>query len=168
MNETKLSKWEILKQQLLDVIPPNYTISVEGLDNDSIYFHPIINVNEDIVVRGQADEGSREIYAWGLAIKNPIGKSLYRIVFNIEGLDHIKRLLNNWQKYKVKVMQYIDICKIIQQNIEMLREIQTTIEDKLLLDTFIQEDKKQCLQKLFQVKEWIENERIIEKYGGSN
>lgn len=166
MNETKLSKWEILKQQLLDVIPPNCTISVEGLDNDSIYFHPIINVDEDMVFRGQSDVRSHNIYAWRLVIRNPLWGSLYKSEFNIEGLDHIKRLLNNWQKYKVKIMQYVDICKIIQQNIEMLREIQTTIENKLILDTFLQEDKKQCLQKLFQVKEWIENERIIEKYGG--
>ena len=48
----------------------------------------------------------------------------------------------------------------------MLKDIQNTIQGSLLYDTFLREDREKCLQQLFNVKEWIENERVIEKYSG--
>jgi hypothetical protein len=167
--EKKIEKWETIKKQIIEVVPDSYTIAVEGLDDDSQYFHPVISIDEGLIIRGQSDiNGNNKsgVYAWGLRTEYPLGMFIHTIEFPIDDLEHIKKILDNWQKYKTKIAQYIDVCKNIEQNIAMLKEIQNTIQRNLLYDTFLREDRKKCLQQLFNVKEWIENERVIEKYSG--
>lgn len=165
MKDKKLRKWEILKIEILSSIPSEYTIDVEDLEReDNKYFHPFIKVNDDIVIKGQCDIDTNRIYGWGLETKQQTCGLIYTVSLNIDSFDQVIRVLTNWGKYKNKVMQYIEISKSINENIEMLKEIQGNIQSKLLNDNFQEEDKKECLDKLFKVKEWIENERIIEKY----
>ncbi len=167
--ELKKQKWETLKKELLVVVPKEYKISVDGLEDDSKYFHPFIVVEDDIAIRGQADiDDNNKIYAWGLQVKQSVGRFLYTIDFRIDDENKIANILSNWDTYKNRIKKYLEICKIINTNINMLQEIKNNIESNLLNDTFTQEDRKECLSKLFIVKEWIENERIIENYSGIN
>jgi len=164
--ESKIKKWEMIKKGLLSIIPAEYTVDVEGLNDDSKYFHPIIKVENEIIIQGQGDTDNDDIYAWRLQVEQIVGHSIYIVGFDIEGLKQISRILENWNKYKDKIKQYLEVNKIINQNIGMLQEIKTNIQNNLLNDTFTQEERRECLSKLFEVKEWIENERIIEKYSG--
>ena len=166
--EQKIAKWEILKKIILEFIPENYTINVKGLDDDSEYFHPVINIENDVVITGQSDVNHSDdnVYAWTLRTHQDIGVYTKVIEFNIDGLEQIKKILEDWQDYRIKIMQYIDMCKIINQNIEMLQEIKGNIQGNLLCDTFLKEDRDKCLKNLFVVKEWIENERLIDRCSG--
>lgn len=166
--ESKIQKWEFLKKEILPMIPNQYKIDVEGLDDDSEYFHPIIKLEDDIVIRGQADTRNDYVYGWDLQVKQQVGVWIKTVGFNIESLEKLNRILINWDKYKTKIKQYIEINKTINENIDMLQEIQNNIQDNLLNDMFLREDRKNCLNKLFTVKEWIENERVIENYTGIN
>ncbi len=165
MKDKKIRKWETLKSEILSAIPSEYIIDVEDLEReDNKYFHPYIKINDDIVIKGQCDIDTDRIYGWGLETKQYTGGLIYTVSLNIESFDQVIRVLTNWDKYKDKLIHYIEISKLINENIEMLKSIKSNIEYKLLNDVFDEEDKKECLDKLFKVKEWIENERIIEKY----
>jgi hypothetical protein len=167
--ELKKQKWETLKKELLVVVPKEYKISVDGLEYDDKYFHPYIVVEDDIVIKGQADiDNNNRIYGWGLQTKHSAGCYLYTINFCIEDENKITNILADWDMYKNRIKKYLEISKTINTNINMLQEIKNNIESNLLNNTFTQEERKDCLNKLFTVKEWIENERIIENYSGIN
>jgi len=165
--ENKKQKWEILKQELLSMIPKKFKIKAEDLDNDGKYFHPVIEVEDNIIIRGQADiDNNDRIYAWSIQTHQTIGCCIRTVSFDINDQNQINKILVNWDKYKIKIKKYLEISKIINENINMLQEIKNNIQCNLLNNTFTDEDRKECLNKLFSVKEWIENERIIENYSG--
>lgn len=152
--------------QLLSVIPQNYKIGIEGLDDENKYFHPFIKVEDDIIIKGQGDIETDYIYAWELEVQQTLEPYMHTISFTIEDLGELNKVLANWNIYKDKVKQYLEVCKTINENINMLQEIKTSIEANLLSDLWLKDSRKECLDKLFTVKEWIENERIIENYSG--
>lgn len=169
--EIKVKQWEEVKKEILSSIPKKYKIEVEGLDADDKYFHPIIKIEDDIIIKGQGDidiNKSAGIYAWRLQIKQHVGCYIKTVEFDIKNLDHLNKVLSRWDTYKDKIKQYLELCKTINENIEMLEDIKRNIEGSLLFDIFEQEKRKKCLDNLFTVKEWIENERIIENYSGIN
>lgn len=124
-----------------------------------------------MIIKGQGNidtNKSAGIYAWRLQIEQHVGGYIKIVGFDIENLDHLNKVLSNWDLYKDRIKQCLQLCKTINENIEMLEDVKRNIEGSLLFDIFEQEKRKKCLDNLFTVKEWIENERIIENYSGIN
>ena len=164
-SEIKIKKWEEIKDSVLSAIPEEYKVETKGLKNDSEYFHVIVKLDENLIAEGQCDvRDDADIYGWTIDIEQIISPFKHNISIRVrvDDLEHLERVLNNWEHYKGKIFEYVDICKKINENIRMLEEIKTTIEGNLLHETFREEDRKKCFEKLFDVKEYIENNRVLE------
>lgn len=161
--QKKIAKWELLKKSILEILPKDIKIAVEGLDNESKYFHPTIKI-DNYIIRGQGDIGTDHIYAWGIEVEQRLNSFIHTISLGIDNLEQLKQVIVGWKKYKPKIEAYLEICKTINENIELLAEIKRNIEGNLINDTLTEEKRMACVNNLFNVKEWLENERIIENY----
>jgi hypothetical protein len=161
--QKKIAKWELLKKSILEILPKDIKIAVEGLDDESKYFHPIIKI-DNYIIKAQGDTEADHIYGWGLEVEQILGCFIHTISLGIDNLEQLKQVIVGWKKYKPKIEAYLEICKTINENIELLAEIKRNIEGNLINDTLTEEYRKACISNLFMVKEWLENERIIENY----
>lgn len=78
----------------------------------------------------------------------------------------MEKILSNWQEYKTFIDKYLAVQKSICDNMDVLKNIQSTIQTTILQEKFNKDEQARCVKDLMEVKNFIEDERMIEKFGG--
>lgn len=160
--EIKKRIWKKAKVKFLKNVPKEYKVSVEGLEDDTKYCHPIIHLDENIIIRGQIDIGNEDVYALHLVLKEKLQLSpyLYTMSLDIENDEHFEYLVKNYQKLKpilIDSLSEIEKLHILKHDLEV-------VQNNIMYNTIaIEVDKtklEESISKLYEVSEYLENNRL--------
>lgn len=153
----KKEHWKSIKADFLKIIPESFQIDVEDLDNESDYYHPVILVEENIIIRGQCDINTE--YVYGLDIKfNEFNGHTYSI--SINDYKELVFLLSDWDRLKVRIIESMDKCKLIYQMEEELKKVRDNLMSCAILEISDREKMLNAKDSLYKVTEFIENNRL--------
>ena len=137
-SELKKAHWKKIKKDFIPKIPKKFNLDIEGLEDESEYYHPIIILDDELIIRGQCSLGFEDVYALSIHFKTKaeIGSYLYKAELGIDD-DKLLYLLNNFEKireylneslkeiikleslkYSLSVIQKDLICHSISKNID--------------------------------------------------
>ena len=162
--ELKQKHWKSIKNDFMKLIPKQYKVELVGIENDDEYYHPKVKISDEIYLKGQCDLKNKYIYAVNLLqeSKQTIGSFVYQIETYMDN-DQIEFVLNNFKKIEPKIKEvFLQIEKINHFN-KLLDEIKTDLMFQTIFNIVDIEKKKETLQTLYSVTEFIENERFLTK-----
>lgn len=170
---TKQEHWASIKADFMAHVPEQYTVQPIEIDTDSKYYHPTIIIDDDYWIKGQADicqtisSNPVKEYVYGIRLECFYECSClkYSLGFEIGTYENMKRVLENWTKYKPWIDKYIEVQKVITNNMKLLQDVENKIQSELLQQKFDNDDAIECVNKLLTVKNFIEDERLIERFG---
>ena len=159
--ELKKQHWKSIKKEFIDKIPKQFKVDVDGIDDDSVYYHPKIILNNELSIYCQCDLKNNNVYGATLKSNTQItsGHYVYTINLYINDDEHFKYVLNNYLKIEEKINSAM---KEIQKIYELMNSLQTVVNN--ISSTFIEEiidqhKLKQSIRSLEEVTEYLENQR---------
>ena len=163
-SELKKVHWKKIKKDFISKIPTRFKLDIEGLEDESEYYHPIIILNDELIIRGQCSLGFEDVYALSIHFKNKveIGSYLYNAELGIDNDDKLLYLLNNFEK----IREYLNesLKEIIK--LESLKNSLSVIQKDLIYHSISKNIDKQKLKNnietLYQVSDYLENKRLSE------
>ena len=161
--ETKKAVWKKIKVDFLKDVPKKYKIDVEGIEDDSDYFHPIIHLDENTIIIGQSDIRSDDVYGLRVELKNPLilPPVIYHIQISFDD-ENFVYLVNNFEKVKAKLNENFEMIKSLYVMQHELKKIQDNIIYNSISKLVNQDKVKQSLDGIYKVSEFIENQRLAE------
>ena len=162
--ELKQKHWKSIKNDFMKLIPKQYKVELEGMEKNDQYYHPIVRISEEIYLKGQCDLDNSNIYAVSLLQKSAqiIGCLVYQIVTYMDN-DQIEFVLNNFKMIEPKIKEvFLQIQKINHFN-NLLNEIRNDLIYQTIFNIVDIKKKKETLQTLYSVTEFVENERFLTK-----
>lgn len=172
---TKLEHWNLIKAEFSTNVPEPYSIEVADMDAPNCYYHPVIHIDDVYSIKGQANtnnpehewsKASNDVYAISLEAKYEHNNVIETLSFAIDEYEDMNRVLSNWKDYKPFIDKYAEIQKTICDNEDLLKSIKYSIQDNILRKKFAHDEQLACVERLLKVKNFIEDERMIEKFGG--
>lgn len=161
--ETKKALWKKIKVDFLKDVPKKYKIDVEGIEVDGDYFHPVIHLDENTIIKGQCDIRSNYVYGLRVELKNPLTLSPYIYCIHIEfDNENFVYLVNNFEQVKVKLNDSFEMVKNLYVMQHELKKIQDNIIYNSISKLVNQDKVKQSLDGIYKVSEFVENQRIAE------
>lgn len=161
--EIKKQNWKEAKINFIANIPQEFKIRVDGIDDDSKYCHPIIELDDDLIIRGQLDTSYSRIYGLCLVITKEIivGSFLYKTSIPINEDEYLYYIVNNYDKIKQSLKNaFIEIEKLyLLQN--DLTIIKNNLIESAVSKEINQSKLKESINKLYSVTEYIENQRYL-------
>lgn len=171
----KYEHWDSIKSNFLSHIPEQYSPQVTGLDKEDTYYHVSISIDDTYSIVGQShikneksdySSDSDNIYALRLEAMYAHNYQQKSLSFDIGDYKQMEKILFNWQEYKPFIDKYLAVQKAICDNIDVLSNIRSTIQTTILQEKFNKDEQARCVKDLMEVKNFIEDERMIEKFGG--
>ena len=162
--ELKQKHWKSIKNDFMKLIPKQYKVEVEGIENNDKYYHPKVKISDDIYLKGQCDIEHNNVYAVNLIqeSKQTIGCFVYQIETYIDN-DQIEFVLKNFKIVEPKIKEVFLQIEKINHFTKLLDEIKTDLMFQTVFNIVDIEKKKETLQTLYSVTEFIENERFLTK-----
>jgi len=113
----------------------NYcTIECEGLDNNTLYFHPTFILNEQFKIRCQSDIGNKIIYACKFKLTNDGLFEEYEIPY-----EWIESVIIGFSNNQEKVVFAIKTFRKIQSHIGTLRDLNFQYVNDIILGNGLKE-----------------------------
>ena len=166
MEKIKIKKelWKKLKKELLQKVPKKYKISIEDLDEDNEYAHPIINLDENFYLRGQIGGGHDEIYGWHVHIKNKEYLQKLNIYsgFDVDNDKNFNFVVNNFDKIKDRLNDIYEQLKSLNKMIELLQNTATDMLYSAINEEYEKDKIKKAVDNLYKVTEFLENNRLVD------
>ena len=163
--ELKQKHWKEIKKDFISKIPKEFKIETNGIDDNSIYYHPKIILTDGYFIESQCDLNSKRIYAFSLRSENKqiINNMVYPFYANINDdeklfyfLNHYSSLLKKIQKSESEIMKIYSLIEKLSGCIEKMKH--SAIEE--IID---KEELKKSIRSLEEVTEYLENQRYIGK-----
>lgn len=160
--ELKKKQWKIAKKEWIKNIPKKYKIEIDGLNSNQKYYHPIITLDDDISIKGQGDTESNSIYGEKVLLNKKLinGGFLYEISIDVNSLEQLEYLVNNFDKIKDKLnKRFCEIEKIhiFRNNLKVLQE--NIIYNSIQKHIDIPKTNK-SIKDMYEITEFLENERL--------
>jgi len=170
---TKQEHWASIKADFMTHVPEQYTVQPIEIDTDSKYYLPTIIIDDDYWIKGQANicqaisSNPVKEYVYGIRLEcfYECGCLKYSLGFELGNYEDMQRLFENWIEYKSWIDKYVGVQKSICDNMRLLEYVQNKIQNKLLQQKFDKDEAAECVNKLLTVKNFIEDERLIERFG---
>lgn len=166
MENSKMKKknWGEAKIKFLEKVPKRFKIRIDGIEDDSPYCHPSIELDDNMVIRGQMDTDSTDVYGLSLEIKKEItiGCFVYRLSIPISTGEHFDYLVNNYEKIKQSLIEsFVEIEKLynLKHDLEL---VQNNIIHNAICKEVDKSKLKDSIQKIYTVTEYLENKRLAE------
>ena len=162
-SELKKAHWKKIKKDFISKIPKRFNLDIEGLEDESEYYHPIIILDDELIIRGQCSLGFEDVYALSIHFKTKaeIGSYLYKAELGIDD-DKLLYLLNNFEK----IREYLNesLKEIIK--LESLKYSLSVIQKDLICHSVSKNIDKQKLKNniemIYSVSDYLENKRLSE------
>lgn len=161
-SELKKKNWKEVKGKFLEKVPKRFKIRVEGLEDDTKCYHPIIELDKELIIKGQGDIGTSYIYALDLKIAKQltVGCFLYNASVTINDDDHFEYLMEKYEKVRDSLMEsLLEIEKIYILEGD-LRKVQDNIIYNAVAKEVDKAKLKDSIDKLYSVTEYLENKRL--------
>lgn len=143
--EEKKEIWKNVKKELLEILPKEYTLKTDGLEDDNEYLIITIELQDGNYITLQCDCDSKENY-YGITFYIASDKTI-----NYINKDNFINFVTNYNSEKFKpICKYINI---INDNINKLE----SVKDELINNRI---GSKKILNDLKSVIEDIENNRL--------
>ena len=164
-NKTKKRKiWKEAKLKWLENVPKKYKVSynVDGLDDDSEYFHPEIILDDTLKIRGQGDVNCSHIYGESLDLKHklPYGGLLFTVSLGINDREQFEYLVNNFDAMRPKLIENL---KMVEQ-LHVMKSDLDTVQKDIIYNAINKHTSNESLERsaktLYKIIEYLENERI--------
>lgn len=146
----KQKMWELAKKDFIKRIPKQYDLVLEGINDDSEYFHPKVIIKDNISVVSQCDISTDYVYGIGLKYKE--------YEFPLPADD--------WWEFAFCE----DVHILVEKTYSAVKEYDTIVESinivksDLMSEAICKFADKEKLKKLsikaFNIKEFIENKMI--------
>lgn len=172
---TKLEHWNSIKSEFSANVPEAYTIEIIGMDAQDCYYHPTVYIDDIYSIRGQANisnpkhewsQVSNNVYGLSLEAKYEHNNVIETLSFAIDEYEDMNRVLSNWKDYKPFIDKYVEIQKTICDNEDLLKSIKYSIQENILRKKFAHDEQLACVERLLKVKNFIEDNRLLERFGG--
>ena len=114
-SELKKAHWRKIKKDFISKIPKRFNLDIEGLEDESEYYHPIIILDDELIIRGQCSLGFEDVYALSIHFKTKaeIGSYLYKAELGIDD-DKLPYLLTGLANVQtIRTAEMSDICCIV-------------------------------------------------------
>ena len=164
LQEQKQKHWKSIKNDFMKLIPKQYKVELEGMEKNDQYYHPIVRISEEIYLKGQCDLGNNNIY--GICLNQISPQTVGCLVYQIETYmdnSQIEFVLNNFKMIEPKIKEvFLQIQKINHFNC-LLNEIRNDLMYQTIFNIVDIKKKKETLQTLYSVTEFVENERFLTK-----
>jgi len=127
--EKKQAHWDRISQNCKH-LEPHCTIVLQGIEDDSIYYHPKFIIEEGVYIMAQAD------------VDNNFNQNFYCPRFtseknNIYGIEIYEACLENvivsWKMNKDVVLLAFDTLKKVNAHVEKMRQYTTEYINNLLI-----------------------------------
>lgn len=162
IQKLKKEHWKKVKSKFIEGVPKRFTIEVDGLEDNSKYYHPRIILNENLCITSQCDLETNHVYAERIEFSKKFTDNgrVYPLTLDLSLNEHRDYILNNFEKVESKLLKDIEqIRKLIalKNSIEKAKEniIYTSLE-KIVDAKKIQDS----LDSLYEVSEYLENKRL--------
>ena len=163
-SEFKKVHWKKIKQDFISKIPKRFKLDIEGLEDESEYYHPIIILDDELIIRGQCSLGFEDVYGLSIHFKTKakIGSYLYNAELGIDGEEQLIYILNNFEKIRESLNESLN--EIIK--LESLKNSLSVIQKDLIYHSISKNIDKQKLknniEQLYSVSDYLENKRLSE------
>jgi hypothetical protein len=113
----------------------NYcTISVDGLDNDNVYYHPFFNLDENAYISSQGDiSNNKQLYALNFNVKDPV---CFSVSIGDSLLDSV---IVGYHTNKESVMMALKTISKIRDHIRNLETYSEDYINSILLGESLEE-----------------------------
>lgn len=161
-SELKKQNWKKAKTKFLEKVPKRFKIRVDGLDDNTEYCHPIIELDDVLIIRGQMDTNCTYVYGLYLQVRKEIivGHFIYTLSLPIDLDVHLEYLMSNYEKIKQSLMEGFSEI----ERIHHLRHDLETVQNNIVYNAIAKEvDKsklKDSIEKIYSVTEYLENKRL--------
>jgi hypothetical protein len=161
-SELKRENWKSIKSDFLKGIPKRFKIETEGLNDETDYYHPVIRISDDIIIKGQADVKSDRVYALVLQIEKRFSdkRFLHVIGLSADFQNELLYLLENFEKLQPKIEESFEMIKKIYLMQADLKAVQDNIIETSISKLYDQSKIQDSLDNLYTVTEFIENQRL--------
>ncbi len=161
-SELKKKNWKEVKGKFLEKVPKRFKVRVEGLEDDTKYYHPIIELDQELIIKGQGDIGTSYIYGLNLEIAKQltVGCFLYNASLSIDSDDHFEYLMENYEKVRASLMESLLEIEKIYILEDDLRKVQKNIIYNAVAKEVDKAKLKDSIDKLYSVTEYLENKRL--------
>ena len=156
-SEKKQELWKALKQDFLNAIPEKYTVDVNGLDDETPYFHPFINIDEVSKITSQCDLNNNKIYAFRF-VKNSFSvyfENLELLQEFLENFDYLEPIANE------AILKQIGLNDIKNKIENMQHDLQYHFYTESLQRKKEKKSKEQIKRDLLSLIDLLENNRLI-------
>ncbi len=159
--ELKKIAWKLIKKDFINIIPKRFKIEIEGIDDDSDYFHPIIILDENCKIRSQADFNTKYVYGHSFIFsdKENLNQNFYLSIYDDDAIVYI---LNNFDKIQQKLIFAIVELRKINEFKKSLDDISSVITYESISKMIEKSKLKDCMNSLDGILEYLENKRISE------
>lgn len=164
LQEQKQKHWKSIKNDFMKLIPNQYKVELENIENKDQYYHPKVKISDEIYLKGQCDLGSNNVYAVSLLkiSKQNIGSYVYQIETYMDN-SQIEFVLNNFKMIGPKIKEVFLQIEKINKFSNLLNEIRSDLMYQTIFNIVDIEKKKETLKTLYSVTEFVENERFLTK-----
>lgn len=128
------------KQEIWAKIAPKFshlenhcTISLVGIDDDSIYFHPTFEIEEGVSIRCQADGNRSSLYA---PTFNSQGDNIFGLSINDQLIENV---IVAWKQNKEIVLIAFDTLKKVNNHVETMKQYTNEYVNNLLIGNSIEQ-----------------------------
>ena len=121
--ELKKNLWKSIKPEILKEIGDKYDISVEDLEKDSKYFHPVIKISDFEYLRAQCDIESKGYYAVYLYPTKQM--DIYDKIEIVLNTNSFKDAINIVKKKRIgfSIKDTFQEIEVLKQNIKYVNEL---------------------------------------------
>ncbi len=146
--KAKKQKWDEEKEEFLKNVPEKYSVSVEGLEDNSEYFHPIIKT-EVGVVKGQCSLNNKGVYALRLKTEDvKYSVFIHSIEFSIENYSTLKDVLEQSEKYEGKLGTARSKIALLLPLKEKIDEVVYGLQENAIADVVKSYERKKSKRQL--------------------
>jgi len=161
-SDLKKANWKSIKSDFLKGIPKRFKIETEGINNETDYYHPIIRITDEIIVKGQADTKTERVYALVLQIEKQFSdkRYLHTIGLSADFENELTYLLENFEKLQPKIQESFEMIKKIYSMQADLKVVQDNIIGCSISKLYDESKLQDSLASIYTVSEFIENQRL--------
>lgn len=158
--ELKQKHWKSIKKEFIAKIPKHFKIEVNGIEDDNVYYHPIITLSDDFYIHCQCDINKKYVYGFCLKSKRSITVDYLSYSPVISLYDgKMEYVLNNFTKILEKLIAAENEIFKIYSLIGLLKESANKISNTVIDEIIDKIELKKSIRSLEEVVEYLENQR---------
>ena len=132
--QEKKAEHSVAIMEKLKHLENHAAITFEGLDDDSIYYHPLLTIEEGVFIRMQCDVGSNsQVGFYAATFTSQLDRMNHIPLYE----DYIENVVVSWKNNKHIVLMAFDVLKKVNNHVEKMRGYTQDYINNLLIGNSI-------------------------------